>query len=157
MSRAMEQIRSAEAYCDRHGLTNLPRLGRMVGILSGHLHERDIEQGFPDKRAGLIRAVIDRNGVPVAVDYETDEGEFQGVWHVYLRGGVDLLMMFEGGPIEWADAAAMADLAGVMDGATAKTPRFSDVSCSHCAQSFGPGDAGYSNCDSHAWLVGRAA
>ncbi len=28
-------------------------------------------------------------------------------------------------------------------------PRFDDVSCSQCGQSFGPGDCGYSHCEDH--------
>lgn len=31
-------------------------------------------------------------------------------------------------------------------------PRFPMVSCSHCAQGFGPGDAGFFHCDTHAHL-----
>lgn len=36
------------------------------------------------------------------------------------------------------------------------TPRFRDVSCSNCGRSFGPGDYGFSHCDSHAGLRGRS-
>jgi hypothetical protein len=36
-------------------------------------------------------------------------------------------------------------------------PRFADVTCSHCAKSFGPGNAGFSHCEDHAHLVGRPA
>lgn len=32
-------------------------------------------------------------------------------------------------------------------------PAYENVACSHCGKSFGPGDHGFSHCDSHAGLV----
>lgn len=37
--------------------------------------------------------------------------------------------------------------------AYAPRPKFANVSCSHCGKSFGPGDHGFSHCDSHAGLT----
>lgn len=37
------------------------------------------------------------------------------------------------------------------------SPRFDNVSCSHCGQSFGPGDHGFSHCDLHKHLTARVA
>lgn len=34
-------------------------------------------------------------------------------------------------------------------------PRFPEVSCSQCGQSFGPGDNGFSHCKNHAGLRGK--
>lgn len=40
------------------------------------------------------------------------------------------------------------------DNGTGKAPRFQNVSCSSCGQSFGPGNEGFSHCDNHAdWQV----
>lgn len=36
-----------------------------------------------------------------------------------------------------------------------KLPRFPHTYCSNCGKEFGPGDHGYSYCESHAHLVGR--
>lgn len=41
------------------------------------------------------------------------------------------------------------------DDGTGEAPRFPDVSCSSCGRAFGPGDAGFSHCDTHAGLVGH--
>lgn len=41
--------------------------------------------------------------------------------------------------------------------ARATTPRFADVSCSSCGQSFGPGDEGFSHCADHAHLQATEA
>lgn len=34
-----------------------------------------------------------------------------------------------------------------------RAPRFDRVSCSHCGAEFGPGDSGFSHCDTHAHLI----
>jgi hypothetical protein len=38
---------------------------------------------------------------------------------------------------------------------TPPAPRFADVGCSSCGQSFGPGDNGFSHCEHHKGLKGR--
>ncbi len=38
---------------------------------------------------------------------------------------------------------------------TGAAPRFPDVSCSQCGQSFGPGDSGFSHCANHRHLKGK--
>lgn len=35
------------------------------------------------------------------------------------------------------------------------SPRFANVSCSHCGCSFGPGDSGFSHCEDHRHLQSR--
>lgn len=35
------------------------------------------------------------------------------------------------------------------------SPRFAETFCSQCGQAFGPGDHGFSHCDSHAHLRGK--
>jgi hypothetical protein len=37
---------------------------------------------------------------------------------------------------------------------TPPAPRFADVGCSSCGQSFGPGDSGFSHCEHHKGLKG---
>ena len=39
---------------------------------------------------------------------------------------------------------------------TVHQPRFPEVSCSQCGQSFGPGDHGFSHCANHAHLKGKS-
>jgi hypothetical protein len=50
-----------------------------------------------------------------------------------------------------ADAAAFK----IIDGALLHGARFPNVSCSHCGRDFGPGDHGFSHCDSHVGLTPR--
>lgn len=37
----------------------------------------------------------------------------------------------------------------------AESPRFPSISCSQCGESFGPGDHGFSSCDSHEGMVAK--
>lgn len=50
--------------------------------------------------------------------------------------------------------AALSARAGEDAPQPSATPRFADVSCSHCGQSFGPGDHGFSHCENHKGLRG---
>lgn len=42
-----------------------------------------------------------------------------------------------------------------LDALILEFPRFHNVVCSQCGQSFGPGDAGFSHCSDHAGRPGR--
>jgi hypothetical protein len=53
-------------------------------------------------------------------------------------------------------ASLAYDIADAMLAAR-EQPRFPDVSCSSCGQSFGPGDEGFSHCADHAHLQATEA
>ena len=39
-----------------------------------------------------------------------------------------------------------------IDGEQSRGPRFDNVSCSSCGEDFGPGNSGFSHCESHAGM-----
>jgi len=55
----------------------------------------------------------------------------------------------------WAAIAARVDGASQPTKDRNDFPRFTNVYCSNCGKAFGPGDHGFSHCESHAHLVGR--
>lgn len=54
----------------------------------------------------------------------------------------------------WAALAARID-SGAPKVDRDDFPRFTNVYCSNCGREFGPGDHGFSHCESHQHLVGR--
>ena len=83
----------------------------------------------------------------------------------HLRDGLDDLLGDILGPLHArADAAGIdpktytvdrADFDAAVAKITGAAPRFPDVSCSQCGQSFGPGDSGFSHCSNHRHLKGK--
>lgn len=115
-TRAIQQLEEADRYCEAHGLTGAPRLGRMVAIMTGHLVERDAEQDFPALAKGQRRVLVTRTSVEVAIDYRAAKGFLEDVCHVWLRGGTDILVLLGCEAIlRWAEEAATADAARMAD------------------------------------------
>lgn len=57
--------------------------------------------------------------------------------------------------IAFRDPSMIRDVAAALlyERDHAAKPKFETVSCSQCGKSFGPGDHGFSTCDSHASLA----
>lgn len=51
--------------------------------------------------------------------------------------------------------AAIAKVMSEGRNAEPEAPRFPNVSCSQCGQTFGPGDHGFSHCENHAGMKGE--